>query len=103
HRQGEKTMIRIKRILVPVDFSEPSKTAVNYGTSLAQEFEAELILANITPFDRSADENAKLELIKLIPEDRRECLHFETIVKSGEVRDEILAMVNDRNIDLVVM
>ena len=31
-------MIRIKRILVPVDFSEPSKTAVNYGLSLALEF-----------------------------------------------------------------
>jgi nucleotide-binding universal stress UspA family protein len=40
-------MIRINRILVPVDFSEPSKTAVNYGLSLAVEFDAELLLANI--------------------------------------------------------
>jgi hypothetical protein len=36
----EELMIHVKRILVPADFSEPSKKAVNYGLSLALEFEA---------------------------------------------------------------
>jgi nucleotide-binding universal stress UspA family protein len=42
-------MIDIKRILVPVDFSEPSKKAVNYGLSLALQFEARLVLTHIVP------------------------------------------------------
>jgi nucleotide-binding universal stress UspA family protein len=96
-------MIRIKRILVPVDFSEPSKTAVNYGLSLAFEFDAELVLANIATFDHDLYEKAKTQLIDLIPADLRERLHFETIVKSGDVQDEILGIVKDREIDLVVM
>jgi nucleotide-binding universal stress UspA family protein len=96
-------MIRIKRILVPVDFSEPSKTAVNYALSLALEFDAELVLAHIAPFDRLFFEKAKVQLIDLIPVELRERLHFETMVKSGDVRDEILGIVNDRQLDLVVM
>ena len=37
-------MIHIKKILVPVDFSEASKKAVNYGLSLALEFNARVVL-----------------------------------------------------------
>ena len=96
-------MIRIQNILVPVDFSEPSKIAVNYGLSLALEFEAKLVLAHIAPFDRELYEAAKSRLIDLIPAELRESLHFETIVKGGDVRDEILGVVHDRAIDLVVM
>ena len=96
-------MIRITRILVPVDFSEPSKTAVNYGLSLALEFDAQLLLANITPFDPDLYDEARVQLFDLIPKDLWERLDFETIVKSGDVRDEILGIVNDRQVDLVVM
>ena len=96
-------MIRINRILVPVDFSEPSKTAVNYGLSLALEFDAELLLANIAPFDQELYEKAKVQLFELIPKDLWERIDFETIVKSGDVRDEILGIVSDRQVDLVVM
>jgi nucleotide-binding universal stress UspA family protein len=96
-------MLRIKNILIPVDFSEPSKIAVNYGLSLAHEFEAGVVLAHIAPFDRLLYEAAKLRLLELIPPELREDLHFETIVKSGDVRDEILGIVADRDIDLVVM
>jgi nucleotide-binding universal stress UspA family protein len=67
---------------------------------LALEFDAELVLAHIAP---EIYERAKVQLIELIPADVRERLHFETIVKGGDVRDEILGIVNDREIDLVVM
>ncbi len=96
-------MIRIKRVLVPVDFSEPSKLAVNYGLSLALEFDAELLLASIVPFNQELYANAKVQLFELIPANLVERLAFETIVKSGDVRDELLGIVNDRQVDLVVM
>ncbi len=96
-------MIRIKKIMVPVDFSEPSKKAVNYGLSLALEFEAGLVLAHIAPYDTVAYETAKVCLLELIPSDYRERLDFEIIVKSGEVRQELLGIVDEKEIDLVVM
>jgi nucleotide-binding universal stress UspA family protein len=42
-------MIALKNILVPVDFSEPSKKAVTYGLTLAGQFNADLIIAHIVP------------------------------------------------------
>ena len=96
-------MIRLHNIMVPVDFSEPSKTAVNYGLSLALEFEAKLVLAHIARFDKETYEGAKERLMDLIPPELRERLHFETVVKAGDVRGEILGIVREKEIDLVVM
>jgi len=75
-------MIHIKKVLVPVDFSEASKKAVNYGLSLALEFNARLILAHIAPFDAVACEAAKGHLLQLIPAEYRDRSDFEIIVKS---------------------
>src|ERR1051326_1747180 len=96
-------MIRIKKILVPVDFSEPSKQAVNYGLSLCLDFNARLILTHISPYDAVVYLTAKTRLLELIPADYREKINFEIIVKSGDVREELLGIVKDRDIDLVVM
>ena len=96
-------MIHIKKIMVPVDFSEASKKAVNYGLSLALEFDARLVLAHIAPYNTKLYEEAKAHLLDLIPADCRECLTFETVVKSGDVRGEILGIAQDADIDLVVM
>jgi nucleotide-binding universal stress UspA family protein len=96
-------MIHVKKIMVPVDFSEPSKKAANYGLSLASEFQSRLVLAHIAPFDPLSYERAKAQLLGLIPPDYRERLDFEIIVKAGDVRNELLAMVEEAEIDLVVM
>jgi nucleotide-binding universal stress UspA family protein len=89
--------------MVPVDFSEPSKKAVNYGLSLATEFESRLLLTHIAPFDSGLYDKAKAQLLQLIPADWRERLDFEIIVKAGDIREELLATVEEKEIDLVVM
>ena len=96
-------MIHVKKVMVAVDFSEPSKKAVKYGLSLALKFEARLVLAHIAPYDPVAYETAKVRLLELIPADYREWLDFEVVVKSGEVRPELLGIVEEKEIDLVVM
>src|SRR5688572_14371473 len=96
-------MIHIKTIMVPVDFSETSKKAVNYGLSLALEFDAALTLVHIARYDEKAYESAKIELLQLIPVQYRERLDFEIIVKAGSVRPGILGIVDERDVDLVVM
>ena len=96
-------MIRVKNILVPVDFSEPSKKAVNYGLSLCLEFKARLILTQIVPYDALAYRTAKASLLELIPAAYREKLNFEIIVKGGDISQELLGIVEEKDIDLVVM
>ena len=39
--------MQIRKILVPTDFSQPSLTAFNYGSALAQRFQATLIPVHI--------------------------------------------------------
>src|SRR5215813_909845 len=96
-------MIRIKTILVPVDFSKLSTKAVNYGLSLALEFKSKLILTYIAPYDSAAYAKAKMDLLALIPSDYRESVDFEIIVKAGDVHAELMAIVDESHADLVVM
>ena len=96
-------MIHVKKIMVPVDFSQPSKKAVNYGLSLASEFKARLVLTHIAAFDTAIYDKAKMQLLQLLPADYRDQLDFEIIVKAGDIRQELLAIVDENEIDLVVM
>jgi nucleotide-binding universal stress UspA family protein len=111
-------MIGIRKILVPVDFSGPSKTAVNYGLSLALQFKAQLVLTHIVcpstglvytfpteslAFEKDQANYAKSMLASMIPEEYRSKVDLETIIKVGEVRGELLGIVSDETIDLVVM
>ena len=96
-------MIHVKKIMVPVDFSQPSKKAVNYGLSFALEFKSRLVLTHIAAFDTAIYDKAKMQLLQLIPADYRDQLDFEIIVKAGDIRQELLAIVDENEIDLVVM
>jgi nucleotide-binding universal stress UspA family protein len=96
-------MIHLKKIMVPVDFSEASKKAVNYGLSLASEFKARLVLTHIAPFETAMYDKAKTQLLQLIPADYRDRIDFEIVVKAGDIRQELLAIVEESEIDLVVM
>jgi nucleotide-binding universal stress UspA family protein len=96
-------MVHVKKILVPVDFSEASRKAVNYGLSLTLQFNARLVLTHITHFDTLEYEKSKMKLLQLIPVDYRDRMDYEIIVKAGEVRQELLGIIDDKEIDLVVM
>jgi nucleotide-binding universal stress UspA family protein len=111
-------MTRISRVLVPVDFSKASQKAMYYATHLALKFNAGLTAAHIIPsfsafnyafpentteFEKKALEEAKVRLPEEVPAEYREQLNPETIVKIGDVRDELLATITEKNVDLVVM
>jgi nucleotide-binding universal stress UspA family protein len=110
-------MTDVKRLLVPVDFSESSKKAVAYGVALAEKTGAKLylahVLADVPAFgylfpDGSLDTDARClagvrdALFDLLPANRDE-LHYELIAKIGAVEDELPGIVHDENIDLVIM
>ena len=111
-------MTGVRKILVPVDFSEASKKALGYGVALAKEFEATLIAAHVMelsppivytfPEDsfrihQHQREEVRGKLKDLVPENVRESIDYRFIVKVGSVSDELIAATKDEPVDLVVM
>ena len=111
-------MIAVQKILVPVDFSEHSKKAVTYGLTLAGQFNASLTIIHIVPestpllysvptqlleIQKSQYANAATEIRNLVPTDYAARSGVQTIVKIGNIEQELLGIVRDEDIDLVVM
>jgi len=111
-------MISFKKILVPVDFSEPSKKAVTYGLTLANRFNASLIITHIVPessaltyafptetlnIEKEQCDKAQQAIRSLVPPEYAAKLNIRTIVKIGAIEQELLGVAKDEAVDLVVM
>jgi nucleotide-binding universal stress UspA family protein len=114
-------MIPIKRILVPTDFSEPAAAALQWATTLAQEFEGQLYLMHVVPEPYAYPWGAELSTMPLTDilaqteQSADERLHqlaaethlpLERIVTRaviGTPVDQILATIAEDNIDLVIV
>jgi nucleotide-binding universal stress UspA family protein len=111
-------MIAFESVLVPVDFSEPSRKAVTYGLTLARQFSAELILAHIIPessaltyafptetwkIEKEQYERATAEIQSLVPYDQSGALKLRTIVKIGHIEEELLGIVANERVGLMVL
>jgi nucleotide-binding universal stress UspA family protein len=111
-------MTHISNIVVPVDFSQAARNAVRLAGALALKFGATLTATHIVPsfaafnyafpgdvqeFEKKAFDEARKLLPEEIPQAFRDRLHTRTVVKAGEVRDELLGIVGDEKADLVVM
>jgi nucleotide-binding universal stress UspA family protein len=109
---------RITHILVPVDFSDTSRKAMRYGGFLALKFSAKLTAAHIVPsfgafnyafpgdtyeFEKKVFAEAGKQLPQEIPAACRDRLKTETVIKAGDVRDELLDIIQNAKADLVVM
>lgn len=108
--------VRLKRILVPTDFSATSRKAICYAASLAKQFNAEIILLHVvqpvTPppslvmlmpdtFDGALREAAA----KRLAEWRRE-IAVPTVkanVREGPAYDEIVRAAEETNTDLIII
>jgi nucleotide-binding universal stress UspA family protein len=109
--------IRLKKILVGSDFSADSVLALNYGLSLAQEFEAELHLIHVmeppvypeflTPAEQTQDmvrtDVFKEKLDGLVPEDARNWCSLKTAVLRGQPYEELVAYAMAQSMDMVVL
>ena len=103
---------KLKRILVPLDFSACSKKALQYAVPLAQQFGAELALlhivepyppiAELTPVRLETADEGQQELArvaKLIPGD----ISSRVTVRSGVAAHEIVEAAEDLAADLIVI
>src|SRR5262245_16224106 len=109
---------RITHILVPVDFSDASRMAMHYGGFLALKLGAKLTAAHVVPsfgafnyafpgdtyeFEKKVFAEAGKQLPNEIPQKYGDRLKTETLVRAGDVRDELLAVIKREATDLIVM
>ena len=124
-------MNRVRKILVPVNFTEDSANGLKYAASLAEETQAELVVLHVTqkeearsflnflalmegwpmlntqitiPLDRLVREKA-LDLYRFIEKVIRNSgrVKIRRKVALGHEEEKILGVAREENIDLVVL
>ena len=107
-----RAAFKLKRILVPLDFSACSQKALQYAVPLARQFDAELELlhvvepyppiAELTPVTLETTEDGRQDLERVrksIPGE----VSTRTSVRSGAPAGEIVDAANDLAVDLIVI
>jgi len=112
--------LKIRKILVGCDFSPDSSLAVQYGLSLAQEFQSELHLAHViesekykdllkpaTEVGKTADEDLRDQLSdklnKIIPEEAYHWCSPKATLLAGEPHEELTKYAVVQKMDLMVL
>jgi len=112
-------MEQIKSIIVPIDFSEYSKSALKYAIDFAKQFNAKMYLIYVVepviyPADFSMGQvaipsadidiqsRASEELINLA-KTIGSGINVETIIKTGKPFVEIIDTAKEKDVDLIIM
>lgn len=107
-------MLPIRTILCPTDFSEHSIPAFDLACALARDYNANLIIAHVSPTPVPAvadglvvdlpsgwEEEAKARLIEVRPSDP--AIRYTHEFAIGDFGSEIVALAADKRADLIVM
>ncbi|HLA99758.1 MAG TPA: universal stress protein [Bacteroidota bacterium] len=115
-----RSKIRIEHILVPVDFSEHSKNALQYAANLGRHFDAGLVLVyvvesvgypadlgygqvDISAIEKDLADRARAELERLAEKYSDANLQITTHVHTGRPFVEIIRAANDYHADMIVI
>jgi nucleotide-binding universal stress UspA family protein len=117
-------MFKLRRILVPTDFSETANLAIDYGVKLAEKNKATLVLLtvigdlpltneemmmlrvnldNVKSYNKQQLDAAKGKLQKLIRPSILKRLRVQFLVRDGKPFTEIIRAAKDTKADLIVM
>ena len=110
----------VNQILVVSRMTRYCAKAVHYGVSLAKKYGAALTVVHVihNPFgiegwnlpvlnlDREYEntlERSRQELDDIIAKENKIGMHIDVLIRKGEPTSEIVALVKEKNIDLIVM
>ena len=110
----------IKKVLVPIDFSDYSKSALIYAADFAKKFNAGIILIYVVepviyPPDFSMgqiaipsintewDIKAKEELDKLAETEIPDAITVNTVIKTGKPFIEIIETASEEDVDIIII
>jgi len=120
NKSEKRTHIKLQRILVPIDFSDHSKSALKYAISFAQQFKASIDLIYVVeptvyPADFSfgqigfpnVEEELQVhgneELENLIKKEIGSKVGARKVVRTGKPFYEINQYALERSIDLIII
>lgn len=112
--------LTIKKILVPIDFSDYSKSALKYAQDFSEYFNAEIILIYVVEpmvyppdfsmgqiaipaIDIELDKKAKIELEKLAHREINPNIKYQIVIKTGKPFVEIIQTASELDIDLIII
>ena len=113
-------MIKMKKVLVPTDFSDSARHALRYDISFAKEYGAELVLLHVVenltvgyasdlfpvPMAEVFQEisgYAKTELAKLAGEAKERDVRVTELVAQGKPSAEIIRYAAENAVDMIVL
>lgn len=113
----EKPRLALKHILFTTDFSDSSRHALPFATSLARHYGAELLLTHVVeqipmssvPMDAMpadldrAREHGEHRMSEFLRHPELEGLKTKTIVETGFLWPIVADLVHERHIDLIVL
>jgi len=118
HRRGDRAPeLAIRRMLVPIDFSPPSRAALAFARPLVEKFQAELHLVHVFAADYPLASMAALPLVvPQIEVERRVRSHLQSAAKretaiirrenvharKGRPFQEICRLARELRVDLIV-
>jgi universal stress protein A len=119
-RQAARAPFRLKRILVPIDFSPCARQALQFAVPFARQFEAKIVLVNVveplvlpenlmlavpelpevgTTLVTAAQQRLDLLAEKELPAQHR----LPSLVRVGRPYNEIISVANEEDIDLIII
>jgi nucleotide-binding universal stress UspA family protein len=116
-RKGGGEAIKLASVLCAVDFSEPSGRAVDYAATIAEAGRAQLVLVHVLEWAEELEKapNTGNSLLPSSEDDAIEGMRMlltndvlvrcapELVVGRGAPADEVLRIVQERQVDLVVL
>jgi len=110
----------ISKVLVPIDFSDYSKSALKYAVNFVKYFKAQLFLVYVVEpviyppdfsmgqiaipsVDLEMDKRAEEELNKLAAQEIPADIKVKSIVKTGKPFIEIIETAGEENVDLIII
>jgi nucleotide-binding universal stress UspA family protein len=116
--QAESSVVNPRIILVPVDFSEPAREALDYAVAFAIQFQARLILLHVVeipyvgsglgeielpPVDTEIRGSVDEHLGRIMAEQVGNRLPAETLTRSGQPWYEITEAAREIGADLIII
>ena len=112
----EYSEFTMKTIMVAIDFSDVSYTALNYAKQLARCFSAKILLVHVIddmcttpameqpkPSYPQRMDSAEEALQKIAAGLSYDVVRYATIVRAGSARETIAALIGERDADLLVI
>ncbi|MCS7200079.1 MAG: universal stress protein [Caldimicrobium sp.] len=113
-------MEEIRKILVPVDFSEVAPVVAKWAKGFAKQMKAKIIVAyvledlstyegiyvdikTLTELENTLLEGAKKSMEDFIKENFSDYTEVETVIEKGDVVETLIRIAQDQGVDLIVM